>query len=221
VDELVKPSSDTLSLVKDWLAEHDIREWSASSSSNWINVPLSIKQIERLLDTEYHIFEHEDGSRLVRTDSWSLPAHLHDHISTIQPTNTFFRAMPEVSLAKRSNDLMPIGDFHGAPFGPGHFPMRPPPYVPTNPNISQACNFSLVTPTCLRTLYGTYSYKPRAAGVNKVGMNNFLGEISNRSDVRQFLNMYRPEAVAAADQFTFQSIANGTTQQTQLSGLHR
>jgi len=231
VDEYTKPAADTLDSVREWLAEHDILEWTSSSANNWISVPLSVKQVERLLDTEYHVFEHTDGTRLVRTESWSLPQHLHEHISTIQPTNTFFRALPNVNIAERSNDLMPV-DVHGPPFSwpggssdhhggppsgvPGSrppFPPAPPPYMPTNPNISAVCNFSLVTPTCLRTLYGTYNYKPQSAGINKIGMNNYLDEVSNRSDVRTFLQMYRPEAVAAADEFQFVSIDNGTISQ--------
>lgn len=223
MDEYTKPAADTLEYVQEWLAEHDILEWTSSSANNWISVPLSVKQVERLLDTEYHIFEHTDGTRLVRTESWSLPQHLHEHISTIQPTNTFFRALPNVNIAERSNDLMPVGDIHGAPFAwPGgssehsgrpHFPSAPPAYMPANPNISAVCNFSLVTPTCLRTLYGTYNYKPQSAGINKIGMNNYLDEVSNRSDIRTFLQMYRPGAVAAADEFEFVSVDNGTTSQ--------
>jgi len=231
VDEYTKPAADTLDYVREWLAEHDILEWTSSSSSNWISVPLSVKQVERLLDTEYHIFEHADGSRLVRTESWSLPQHLHERISTIQPTNAFFRAMPQVNIAERSNDLMPVGDPKGPPFawpsgpsdhpgGPPSFPGRPPffpgappPYMPANPNISEVCNFSLVTPTCLRTLYGTYNYTPKSAGINKIGMNNYLMEVSNRSDIRTYLQNYRPEAVAGADEFQFVSIDNGTTSQ--------
>lgn len=45
-------------------------------------------------------------------------------------------------------------------------------------------------------------------------MTNFLGEASNRSDVSIFLQNFRPEAVAAADKFTVQIIANGDNQQT-------
>jgi len=85
--------------------------------------------------------------------------------------------------------------------------------MPANPNISAVCNFSLVTPTCLRTLYGTYNYTPKSAGVNKIGMNNYLMEVSNRSDVHTFLQRYRPDALAAADEYQFVSIANGTTSQ--------
>jgi tripeptidyl-peptidase-1 len=77
------------------------------------------------------------------------------------------------------------------------------------------CNETAVTPLCLRTLYGTYDYTPKAAGKNKVGLNDFLGESNNRSDAYIFLNEYRPEAAAAAYEFSVEVIADGNNEQTQ------
>ena len=79
---------------------------------------------------------------------------------------------------------------------------------------SGACNASLVTPLCLRTLYGTVNYTVQAAGNNTMALNDFLGELNNRSDASIYLNMFRPEAAAAAYQFEQISIAGGTVQQT-------
>jgi tripeptidyl-peptidase-1 len=45
-------------------------------------------------------------------------------------------------------------------------------------------------------------------------LTNFLGEASNRSDVSIFLQQFRPEAAAAANNFSVQVIANGDNQQT-------
>ena len=42
---------------------------------------------------------------------------------------------------------------------------------------------------------------------------NYLGEYSIRSDLEQYLSQFRPEAVAAAQEFELISIDNGTTQQ--------
>jgi tripeptidyl-peptidase-1 len=50
--------------------------------------------------------------------------------------------------------------------------------------------------------------------MNRIALTNYLGQSSNRSDVAIFLQSFRPEAVAAADSFTVQIIANGSNQQT-------
>ncbi len=60
------------------------------------------------------------------------------------------------------------------------------------------CTESFVTPTCLRTFYGTIDYTVKAADKNSMGLNNFLGQVSNRSDTSLFLKAFRPEAAAAA-----------------------
>ena len=80
-----------------------------------------------------------------------------------------------------------------------------------------ACNASWVTPLCLRTLYGTLDYQVKAADKNLMALNNFLGQVSNRSDTRLFLEQYRPEAVAGADDFVEISIAGGTVQQSPIN----
>jgi tripeptidyl-peptidase I len=63
-------------------------------------------------------------------------------------------------------------------------------------------------------LYGTFNYTLRAPRGNEIGLNNFLGERTIRSDTQIFLEKFRPEAAAAAYDFTQISVAGGTLQQT-------
>lgn len=120
--------------------------------------------MESLLDTNYSIYEHEDGSRIVRAPEWyaclptplhnqyplqtlipeyrSLPQHLHEHVEIIQPTNSFFRPRPK----DRSLKLLPADIAFVPP------PQALTPQVKTT--VEEACNITAVTPNCLRTLYG-------------------------------------------------------------------
>ena len=201
VNELVKPTADALELVHEWLAEHGVEasQLKYSPAHDWIRVRLPVSQIEVLLDTEYFIFVHdEDNSEVVRAPEWSLPRHLHEHIVTIQPTNSFFRPKP---VSKLSMPFMNAG-----------ITSLPPP--PDNATIAASCNVSLVTPFCLRALYGTINYTAKALGKNLMALNDFLGELNNRSDASIYLEKFRPEAAAAAYQFKQISIAGGTVQQT-------
>lgn len=144
VEELVKPTKETSDLVHEWLGDNGIVPSSYSAAKDWITVSLPISEVERLLDTEYHIFEHKDGAKVARAPAWSLPNHLHDHIDTIQPTNSFFRARAQGSQAIVDLGIMPEAEAK---------------HYPSNPEIGAVCNTSSVTPQCFETLYKTKGYK--------------------------------------------------------------
>lgn len=97
INELVAPSEESVKLVQDWLAEHDIDKIAFSPAKDWIHVLIPVEKAERLLQTSYSVFEHEDGATLSRAPEWSLPVHLHEHIDVVQPTTSFFRAEPEAN----------------------------------------------------------------------------------------------------------------------------
>ena len=202
VDELVKPSDEALELVEEWLSDHGINDFEYSSSKDSIKFALPVSEVEDLLDTTYSIYEHVDGTRLVRTTEYSLPIHLHEHIALITPTNQFLRSDPR-GRNLRTGGTHPIPD--------------PLPAQPSISSVDAVCNFSLVTPTCLRTIYGTINYTVQAADRNKIALNDFLGEVNLRTDIGRFLEMYRPDAVPGASEFVQISIAGGTVQQTPLN----
>lgn len=116
VNELIAPSQDTLDSVYSWLAKHEITTATLSPTKDWISVALPVEKVEELLRTEYSLFQHVDGSVLIRAPVWSLPEHLHDHIDVIQPTTSFFR------VSKEAIDCKPDGasiTWHNEEWGKG------------------------------------------------------------------------------------------------------
>lgn len=75
-------------------------------------------------------------------------------------------------------------------------------------SIDEVCNATFTTPTCLRTLYGTIDYVPKATDKNKIAICNYLNETNVRSDIYKFLEDFRPEAAKAAYEFPFVNIAH-------------
>ncbi|RMZ85597.1 hypothetical protein DV737_g663, partial [Chaetothyriales sp. CBS 132003] len=209
VHDLVKPSAEALDLVHEWLQDHGIEsgDLSYSKAKDWIKVKLPVAKVEELLDTEYHSYVRDDGLHAVRTPEWSVPLHLHEHISTIQPTNSFFGPRRSAPIDRRDSLAIADGAIDAAKFAS----------LPGAGSVDEVCDVDLVTPTCVRTLYGTINYTVQAADKNTVALNNFLGEVNLRSDARLDLLAYRPEAVSGADTFTQISIAGGTVQQTPLN----
>lgn len=182
-------------MVHEWLQVNGMDNLNYSPSKDWIEVTIDVESAERLLDTEFYVFEHEDGSRLVRTPEWSLPLHLHEHVDTIQPTTSFFRS------SAQKFDYLELPEWDDPDYTP-----------PSNATINAACNITSVTPECFMTLYSTKGYEVKAAGDNRIGFNNFLGEVPIRPDTAKFLGKYRPEAVCGAAEYQQISIASGPTQ---------
>lgn len=128
--------------------------------------------------------------------------HLHEHIDSIQPTNSFMRSKAHRSNLKKVSAKPPTGK------------KSPPTTSQSNITVEEACDTEAVTSLCLRTLYQTINYTPQVPGLNKVGLNDFLGESNNRSDTSIYLKTFRPEAAAAAFEFAVEVIAGGDDQQT-------
>jgi len=59
MNNLVKPSEGTLSDVQDWPESHGVR--------GRIKFRSSVREILRRSDTQYFVFEHEDGTQLIHT----------------------------------------------------------------------------------------------------------------------------------------------------------
>lgn len=194
VDELTRPDAHASSLVDEWLNDCGIasHERKINSAGDSISFLLPVSVAETLLDTTYSMYTHDDGSTVVRTTSWSLPEHLHDHISTIQPTTAFLRPSPKLRHSLLSN---------GGDFDQNSFP-------PNSSQLAGNCNFEGITSKCLQILYGTDTYTPRS-DQSHIGLTNYLGEIPSRSDAALFLERFQPSAVVSAARFEQISIDGG------------
>jgi len=211
VNELVKPSDEASDAVHEWLKEYkiNVEELTYSPAKDWISFSLPLSVVEDMLSTDYAVWEHEDGSTVVRTEGYSLPHYVHKHISTIQPTNSWARLegrKPRNEIHKRS---LPAKRMSHALVAADTY--EPPSSIPplSNSTVYAACNFTNVTPNCVRTLYGTIDYVPKVPGLNKMAHTNFLEERDNKSDIHAFLALYRPEAADAIYTANVISIANG------------
>jgi hypothetical protein len=89
----MKPHDSLLEAVEHWLHGHGFHgRLQYSSVKNVITLSVPVREAEKILNTTYSVFKHDDGTEVVRTTAWSLPEHLHEHIISIQPTTSFLRA---------------------------------------------------------------------------------------------------------------------------------
>ncbi|KEF58384.1 uncharacterized protein A1O9_06310 [Exophiala aquamarina CBS 119918] len=202
VKSLMQPTEETSRLVQLWLEENsiDISKCDYSSSGDWVSVTLPVSEVETLLDTKYHVYQHADGTKLVRTPNWSLPRFLLDHVTTIQPTTAFLRANPKGKTVLSVPTDVDIAKLVASEAAEA---------ATNSTTLTQNCNWNSMTPRCLRLLYNTYTYTPQSLEKNKIGFTNYLGEAFNSSDTEIFLGNFRPEAFSAARQVTQIGIDGG------------
>ncbi|KAI0505385.1 Pro-kumamolisin [Xylaria bambusicola] len=221
VRALVQPSNKTIDAVKEWLEGYEVpvELLEFSPSRDWIITPkLPISLVEKLLHTSYHVYRKQNVT-IVRTEDWSLPLHLHGLIDIVQPTTSFSQMRP-LSILSQSRQVQsstqPSLNDAAEDIADGvdilhKIDLSNPP-VDMTPKT--ACNTSAVTPICLRTLYGTLNYTAQAAEKNSMALTNYWGEFNNRSDIKRYLHLYRPEAAEAANDFTIYDIGGAVNQQT-------
>lgn len=203
VNELVRPADATINEVEQWLVRSGVDLSDAATTwtpaKTWVTFPIKVADAETLLNTEYSLWQYQDGSILVRTENWSLPVELSQHITAVQPTNSWARLSRRAPLQEVPRSVNYLQ-------APDNLPDVP---LPADSAVAAACNFSAVTPNCIRTLYGASDYTVSSNSKSKLGITDYLEEYNNRSDTYQFLQMYRPEAASAAYSFAQISIAGG------------
>jgi tripeptidyl-peptidase I len=166
---------------------------------------MPLTKANALLDAEYRLYRHtETNETVIRTISYALPTALHVHVQTVAPTTYFGspRALRRTSKVVQNGPTLPNGDRElqdaSATFAPDGL-------VPSN------CS-SIITPTCLRMLYNTLTYWPRATSTNKLGITGYLEQFASRSDLTNFLTLFRGDAAAA--QFSVMKVNGGINDQS-------
>ena len=173
-DSLVAARPESHEAVKSWLEYHGVNPDDVthlSGGGDWLTLRVTVAQAERMLNAKYNVYHHPVSSeRVVRTMGYSLPRELHSHVDVITPTTYFstVRSMRAThfiqSTSTQEQDITDGGAISAA--------------VPPS-----SCN-SVITPSCLRTLYNTNGYIPTATNVNKLGVAGYLNEYANRADLQ-------------------------------------
>jgi tripeptidyl-peptidase-1 len=182
------PSRETIEAVTQWLTEAGISRdrLRLSASKGWIQLNATAAEVEELLQTEYHVWTHPSGDEQISCHSYSVPAHVKEHIDLIKPTVHFnHRPIAYSGLQRRSGlDL-------GAPSifsGPKTLNQK----VKITPALEDCDQF--ITPDCLRALY-SINYKPIATKKNTFGIVEFTPQAFLAGDLDLFFRNFSPSQV--------------------------
>ncbi|KUI69579.1 Tripeptidyl-peptidase sed1 [Cytospora mali] len=87
VVDFFAPQQASVDIIIDWLVSSGISRDRIGQSVNkqWIQLDASTEEAEGILFAEYYIWECDDGSHDLATDSYHVPAHVKEHIDYVTP----------------------------------------------------------------------------------------------------------------------------------------
>ncbi|KAF8155864.1 subtilisin-like protein [Crassisporium funariophilum] len=188
VVEIFAPSSLANETVHAWLMDAGFEPSRLRVSHNkaWIDVHgATTVEVERLLNTEYHVYEHDNGEEHIACHEYSLPAGIAGHIEMVTPT-----VQPGVKLATpaplrpRSSSLLD----HRAQLSTA-LQAR----ATSSPASLEGCDTTIV-PSCLKTLYNM-TYTPNATDRNTFGIVSYYSNTYLQSDLDTFFGNFSPSLV--------------------------
>ncbi|CAL5866236.1 uncharacterized protein PFLUO_LOCUS443 [Penicillium psychrofluorescens] len=192
VDDFLRPSPDILSQILSWLESEHVPVETIQTNRNWIKFQAFVPQAEKMLKTRFFLY-HNDASQTsaIRALGYSVPEELHPHIEMIQPTTRFGNLGPQRAL--------PLAQ----------------PIVATPEDLAGGCD-RLMTPDCLRDMYGLYDTEAKPDLRNRLGISGFLVQYGRYSDFNSFTGRFAPNHTDA--NFTVVSINGGLNDQDSWSG---
>lgn len=152
VGELFRPDSDSIDAVRDWLHDSGIEaeRHTVSPGKGWLKFHASVEELENLLSTKYHIYEHSYTQEShIGCDEYHLPVEMVSHIDFVTPSVSTIRlggghggtSSLNKKRAQTTKPLSPAG------FQPH---IRPAGIAPNAAQTELPCYVS-VTPDCLRS----------------------------------------------------------------------
>ncbi|KAG2090746.1 peptidase S8/S53 domain-containing protein [Suillus discolor] len=172
------PSAESIETVRSWLIGSGVEPHriKLSPTKGWLEVASTVEEAENLLLADYHVYDHETGTKHIACDSYHLPEHVIPHVDFVTPTIHFDAKVPR----KRENQYtrVPIGQP-----GQGSTP-KTSGEIGTIFDQLQDCD-KQITPICLRALYGLW-YQPVAGDKNSYGIVEYTPQSYLQSDLDLF-----------------------------------
>ncbi|CAO1639400.1 unnamed protein product [Sympodiomycopsis kandeliae] len=199
------PSQETVKSVSQWLDASGIasHRLSQSSSLGWLNFKASAVELERLLQTDFHLYQHSDSQQwTVATKAYSLPKDVQPHVDFITPTLHFVRSINKRDDARnhQRDDPHEHEQAHvdrrdvalGSPQN-GFLPKERPLEDPFSVLHDLANCSKAIVPICLRALYGLPLLLGPQVSKDPLGILEFTPQSYVQNDLDTFFKDYQPD----------------------------
>ncbi|KAJ7885104.1 subtilisin-like protein [Mycena olivaceomarginata] len=208
VAEYFAPSKEAIHAVLSWISESGVARdrVRVSKTKGWVMLNATVAEAESLLNTEYHVYEHDSGTEHVACDAYHLPAHVVPHVEIVSPTIDF-----NAILNKRSTS---VTSTHVRVGQPGTGTVNPvfAGKISTIFDELKHCD-KQITPACLRALYKFVYPYPLAGNKNSYGIVEYTPQAYLPADLDQFFTNFSSDLVGSRP--VLESIDGGVVQDIQ------
>ena len=180
VEQLFSPSDSSVQAVRDWLVTSgiDSARLAITHSRGSIQFKANISELEGLLSTDYHTYEHVNtGSTSLSCSEYYVPGHVQDHIDFITPSVGFQKLSKRAKRSKSS--LSPSSSSRNPAVRSNTEPL-------SNGTNLKDCYLG-VTPACVKALYQIPESIPQTG--NNLGIMN-EGIPFDEEDMDIFFSQY-------------------------------
>jgi tripeptidyl-peptidase-1 len=72
-------------MVNEWLDSHGITAKADTPAGDWLSFKVPVEKASQMFGADFHVFKHATGREVIRTLSYSIPAHLQGHVELMYP----------------------------------------------------------------------------------------------------------------------------------------
>ncbi|KAL2111752.1 hypothetical protein VUR80DRAFT_9394 [Thermomyces stellatus] len=167
VDDMFRPAEESREAVMAWLSEQGIKD--VEDRGFYINFATTVEKADSLLNSSFSYFDVQ-GTRKLRTMEYTLEDDIAQHIELVTPT-TYFGT---------TKNLAPV---HVPPPQEGGLA-----YL-ADQDRQPACS-RLLTPPCLKEMYGFGGYEPEPDSGSRVAFASFLNQSAVPGDLDEYIDMF-------------------------------
>jgi tripeptidyl-peptidase-1 len=214
------PTQETVDTVREWLVASGISKDRITHSDNkgWLAFDATAEEANTLLHTEYYVYEHSStGNVMAACDSYHVPHHVQEHLDYVTPGIRLLATRNQNNNRKRANasfgsKKVILPESHAGPD-----------VVGGNSTLT-GCD-TLVTPACIKALYGIPTISPTTVPNPNNSLGIFEeGDYYAQADLNSFFTKYAPTIPSGKHIFSkyslLQSNANSSDRHAPNPGCH-
>lgn len=167
VNDMFQPAEESKAAVKAWLSERGIED--IEDKGFYINFGTTVEKVDGLLNSSFSYFDVQ-GRKKLRTLEYALADDIAQHIELVTPTTYF-------GTTKKS--------------APVHLP------EPAEEDMARVAEEDeepdcsrVLTPPCLKEMYGFGDYEPDPDSGSRVAFASFLNQSAVPDDLNEYTDMF-------------------------------